>query len=379
MVVAVEAPVEPVQDENHKGRRYAASRQMNWVSAVEFFCYAKSTTAAVLFLSEGPFIMHNPVIWRRPDLLLPQPFDSIFFDVDGVLIQTINSFRAANIAATEYIVGELQGLDWDRREGKALVTLNDIDIFKQAGGFNSDWDMCYLLVSLATARLREWRGSALSQRTAEEWALLARAASKQGRGGRKWVDEVFPASARPAYKQVIEVFNEFYWGTDERKKRIGHAPGYLPYTTGFVQKEEMLYAPDFFTRLRKAGIVHLGMITGRVGVEVESAVERMEAYSGERWWDVIISADTHIKPDPRALWAAIEAVGAQGGLYIGDTADDFDLVARYKAENEGTTRKNKPPMLAAMVVQASDEEVYKQRGADILVHAVEDLLALLPV
>ena len=318
------------------------------------------------------------VLWKRPDLLLPQPFDSIFFDVDGVLIQTTNSFRIANIATTEYIVGELYGLTWGQSEGKSLITLSDIELFKRAGGFNSDWDMCYLLISLSTARLREWRGSSLAERTTEEWAVLAREASLQGHGGRNWVDEAFPASTRPAYDLVIEVFNEFYWGTDELKRRFGHEPRYVPYTEGFVHKEEMLYAPDFFARLRQAGIAHLGMITGRIGAEVESAVERMEAYSGERWWDVIISADMYLKPDPRALWAAIDAVGTRGGLYIGDTADDLDLVRRYKAEPVDGSGKNEPAMLAAMVVNASDEELYKQRGADVLVRSVEDLQALLP-
>ncbi len=316
--------------------------------------------------------MQTPVIWKRPDLRLPQPFDSIFFDVDGVLIQTTNSFRIANIATTEYVVSELYGLRWGQEEGKSLVTLNDIELFKQAGGFNSDWDMCYLLISLSTARLRAWQDSSLRERSTQEWATLAREASLQGHGGRAWVDEVFPASARPDYSQVVEIFNEFYWGTDELRRRFGHGPRYVSYSEGFVHKEEMLYAPDFFSHLRQAGIGHLGMITGRVGVEVESAVERMEAYSGERWWDVIISADTHLKPDPGALRAAIDAVGTRGGLYIGDTADDFDLVRRYKAER----KEGEPPILAAMVVHASDEELYKQRGADVMVRTIDDLLTL---
>lgn len=322
--------------------------------------------------------MQTPVIWKRPDLRLPQPFDSIFFDVDGVLIRTTNSFRIANIATTEYVVSELYGLNWGQEEGKSLVTLNDIELFKQAGGFNSDWDMCYLLISLSTARLREWRVSSLREVTTEEWAVLARKASLQGRSGRSWVDETFPANAQPVYDQVVEIFNEFYWGTDELKRRFGHAPRYVSYSEGFVHKEEMLYAPDFFSRLRKAGIRHLGMITGRVGVEVESAVERMEAYSGERWWDVIISADSYLKPNPQALRAAINAVGGRGGLYIGDTADDFDLVRRYESERNDGDGEIEPAILAAMVVQASDEALYKQRGADVLVRSVEDLLALLP-
>jgi len=47
-----------------------------------------------------------------------------------------------------------------------------------------------------------------------------------------------------------------------------------------VNNEQMLFPPDFFMRLRKTGIRHMGMITGRVGPEVDSALERMEAYCG---------------------------------------------------------------------------------------------------
>src|SRR5438105_13215286 len=104
----------------------------------------------------------------------------------------------------------------------------------------------------------------------------------------------------------------------------------------------MLYPPDLPRRLREAGIPNLGMITGRVGPEVDSALERMEAYSGDRWWDVVISADQCPKPNPRALQLAIEALGTKGGLYIGDTADDHDLVINYQA----IKKANDPEILA---------------------------------
>ncbi len=42
--------------------------------------------------------METPVIWKRPDLQFPTPFDTILFDVDGVLIKTIDSFHATDIA-----------------------------------------------------------------------------------------------------------------------------------------------------------------------------------------------------------------------------------------------------------------------------------------
>ncbi len=116
------------------------------------------------------------------------------------------------------------------------------------------------------------------------------------------------------------------------------------------------------------------MITGRVGPEVDSALERMEAFSGERWWDVVISADICAKPDPRALRLAIAAVEAGGGLFIGDTADDHDLVRRYMASK----KSDEPTMLTAMLVNEAEVEIYKQRGTDFIVRSVEDLFWCLP-
>src|SRR5579859_4455099 len=131
--------------------------------------------------------MQTSVPWKRPDLRFPPSFDSIFFDVDGVLIKTTNSFRAADIAVAEYVAGTIHGLDWGQHEGKPLVTLADVNAFKQAGGYNNDWDMCYLLASFSTARLREWKGTSLAERSTQEWAALSRVANLQGHGGSQWV------------------------------------------------------------------------------------------------------------------------------------------------------------------------------------------------
>ena len=318
--------------------------------------------------------MKTPVLWQRPGRKFPTPFDTIFFDVDGVLIKTIASFHATDIAVAEYVTGTLHGLDWGQQEGHPLVTLEDVEAFKQAGGYNNDWDMCYLLAGLSTARLREWKGTPVAERTSQEWATLSRAANLQGHGGREWVDTTVPASARLDYGMIGDLYHEFYWGAAETRKRFGHEPRYLPDVPGYVHKEEMLFAPDFPQRLREAGIRHLGMITGRVGPEVDSALERLEAYSGERWWEVVISADICAKPDPRALRLAIEAVGTRGGLFIGDTADDHDLVRHYYASKTS----QEPDILAAMLVNPQEDELYKERGTDLIVRSVEDLLSCLP-
>src|SRR6266478_8944435 len=146
--------------------------------------------------------METPVIWRRPGLQFPSPFDTIFFDIDGVLIKTIDSFHATYIATAEYVVGTIHGLYWGQREGKALLTHEDVIAFKQAGGYNNDWDMCYLLAALFTARLREWKGTSYAQRSIREWASLSREANVCGHGGMEWVKQVTPATAQPDYAVI---------------------------------------------------------------------------------------------------------------------------------------------------------------------------------
>ncbi|HLZ61972.1 MAG TPA: HAD family hydrolase [Ktedonosporobacter sp.] len=318
--------------------------------------------------------MKTPVLWRRPDLQFPRPFDTIFFDIDGVLIYTIESFHATDIAVAEYVAGTIHGLDWGQHAGNELLTQEDVEAFKQAGGYNNDWDMCYLLASLATARLREWQGTPLAIRSTQEWAELSRVANLQGHGGREWVDTVLPASARLDYRFIGDLYHEYYWGAAEMKKRFGHESRYLPDEPGLVHLERMLFKPDFPARLREAGIQHFGLITGRVGPEVDSAIEHLEAYCGERWWEVVVPADICAKPNPAAMRMAIKAVGAGGGLFIGDTADDHDFVRYYRAEK--TARE--PAILGAMLVSEHEVETYKQRGADFIVSSVEDLLWCLP-
>ena len=319
--------------------------------------------------------MQTQVFWRRPDLIFPDPLDTIFFDLDGTLIKTVDSFHATDIAAAEYIAGYVHGLDWGQHEHKPLLTHDDVLAFKQAGGYNNDWDMCFLLASLCTARLREWRGTPLAERSFAEWAELSHIANERGQGGLTWVREVVPASAQPDYSMIGDVYHELYWGALELAKRYGRAARYLPDAPGYVHNEEMFFAPDFFTRLRQMGIRHMGIITGRVGPEVDIALEMMEAYCGERWWEVVIPADLAPKPDPRAIRLAIAAIpgGIGGGLYVGDTADDLDVVLHYNASRQLTD----PAMLSVALVYPQEASLYQRRGADFTISHINEIMRCL--
>jgi phosphoglycolate phosphatase-like HAD superfamily hydrolase len=321
--------------------------------------------------------MQTPIFWQRADLRSPGPFDTLFFDLDGTLIRTSESFHAADIAAAAFVVGHLHGLDWGQDQGRALLTHADVLAFKQAGGYNNDWDMCYLLAALCTARLREWRGTPLAQRSIARWAALSHAAHREGRGGLAWVREVVPASALPDYALIGEIYRELYWGATALRTRYGFAARYLPDFPGYVHNEVPLCAPDFFRQLRQLGIRHMGIITGRVGPEVDIALEMLEAQSGERWWEVVVPADLAPKPDPQALRLALAALSGpvRAALYVGDTADDLDLVLRYRAcQQEG-----EPPVLAVSLVYPEEVALYQQRGADVVISHISAIVGCLTI
>jgi phosphoglycolate phosphatase-like HAD superfamily hydrolase len=335
------------------------------------------------------------MVWLRPDLppRVPAVLDTVLFDVDGVLVETTRSYRLAAIHATDRLVRGFLGLDG---APDPMLTLDDIAAFKLAGGFNSDWDLTQALTALWTACLREWRGQPAAELSTREWAARAGAAARAGRGGTAWMRTTFPASAIPAAEVARWACDEFYWGAALMRELFGREPKYAPEASGFVHNETLLLPPTLLPALAGAGVRHLGLITGRLGPEVGWAVRQLvagcgldDAREGEAlpfsWFDgtygrtpfaVVVSADLLVKPDPQALAHAVRAVGAAGGIYVGDTADDLDLVLRYRTELQPGD-PTLPPVLAVMVAGGPDAEVYVRRGADAVIAHVGELPAVL--
>jgi len=131
------------------------------------------------------------------------------------------------LATAEYVAGTLHGLDWGQHEGKLLFTHDDVLAFKQAGGYNNDWDMCYLLATLGTARLREWKDTSFAERSSEEWAVLSRVANMEGHGGIEMVREVTPATAQLPYDIIGDIYHGII-GCIRIQALVCHSPRYLP-------------------------------------------------------------------------------------------------------------------------------------------------------
>ncbi len=337
--------------------------------------------------------MHLPVppssaVWIRPGLRLSTflggaaSLDTALFDVDGVLIDTTRSYRYAVAQASEHLVRVVNGL---ADAPSPMVSTDDIAAFKLAGGFNSDWDATQLFAALWTAKLREWRGKPEALVTIQDWALNASTAAREKRGGVAWLRATVPASAIPDSNTARWAHDEFYWGQELVRQLYDHEPDFAPDARGFVHNEKLLFTGELFSQLTLAGIDKFGLITGRGGAEVNWAVDRLgeacrtavtadslvwyESGYGHSPFAAIVSADVYIKPDPQALIYALETAGSSAALYVGDTADDLDLVLRYCE----TVGERHPPVLAVCVASGDEARIYRERGADMVISQVGDL------
>jgi len=370
------------------------------------------------------------MFWIRPDLAqlsalgaLAQAgkwLDTALFDIDGVLIDTSASYRLSVIAATERLTRLMLG----ERLDALHVTTDDVVRFKLAGGFNNDWYLTQTLTALCVAQAREWRGQPEASRTLAQWAALAAEATHCGQGGAAWLHATVPASAIPDLAVARWAHDECYWGANLVRVLYGHAPQYAPEAPGVVQNERLLLEPALLPALRAQGITHFGVITGRIPPELANVLRRLTMASGLPEERLVVARDVRVeraiavigeamnrvdhgeaaapapvlgrspfsllltgahysKPDPLALAHALRELRASAALYIGDTADDLDLVLRYRAASDRGAATDTTetasigawgiPTLAVMVASDATAPTFERRGADIILPHVREL------
>jgi HAD superfamily phosphatase len=295
------------------------------------------------------------MIWLKTDLVPTSPIDSIVFDVDGVLIDDTVSYYAAIKAAVRHIVQQLYG----RPAPAGEIGDAEIKAFKAAGGFNNDWVLTYAAAGLILAG------------AATDGSDLIRIAGESAGRGMPWMRQRYFPHLQLEFDLAERVGMEYYWGAKELRRRWG-LPAMYHAGEGFVRLEAPLYPSDFFEQLRRAGVARFGVITGRNAIEMQSALETLGLVEHNPFM-VILDADSLRKPDPAAMRAALDALGARSALYVGDTGDDLQLVLNYRAG------ANPIPCLAAIVAKAGQRDYFAAAGADLVLDAAGELPTALAI
>lgn len=176
------------------------------------------------------------------------------FDMDGVLVNVSSSYRLAIKKTAEFYL-------------KKTVTLEEIEEYKNKGGFNNDWD-------LTDAILRS-------------------------------SDVIIDM------KDIIDKFQFYYLGSN---------------FNGFLQNEQWLFDLKILNKLAQE--YKLGIVTGRPKEEAHHVLKR---FNVKKCFSTVITLEDtpgpKRKPDPCGIQLALKNMNVIDAVYFGDTIDDMKAAA----------------------------------------------------
>lgn len=279
--------------------------------------------------------------------------DAVVFDVDGVLVDVADSYRRAIVESIETVYS-------------ATIEKSEIQLFKDAGGFNNDWaltDAAALFVLASrdgltmdieefTAEI-EKRGGGLDAAEAVVNAALDEAEAER----------VFDAWDP---RELREVFQTLYLGSERFIELEGaeppiDAPGFIADEPIILDSETVDALTDFC----------LCVLTGRPEAEAEFALDRVglgvppeRRFTMDDWEEG--------KPHPRALVALADRCDADSVVFVGDTLDDIETVHNAR-DADPETKYYAVGVLTGGITGEAGREKYEEAGADVVLDSVNDL------
>lgn len=307
--------------------------------------------------------------------------DAILLDIDGVLLDVSQSFRVVASDVTQWYATNILKIADSGAESGPFFTASETELFKNAGGFNNDWDLANgavaLLVAknaqhpeLDTAALREIapdfveytseikrRGGGLSN---AEHIILDRLSTTQRRDfARNW---------NP--KLVTQLFQEMYAG-EKCRQIYGFSPEHI-HGEGFLDKESVFVDGALLPSKPKTGV-----LTGRTLAETQIALDRTGLSARIPVASCVTEDDGVRKPDGRALALLQERMKFRAGIYIGDTMDDLRVVQNFRETNAGGRARILSCLVLSGPAGASNRRAFLEAGAEIVAPDINSALIYL--
>ena len=284
--------------------------------------------------------------------------DTVVLDIDGVLVDVAGSYRRAIVESVERIYGE-------------TIAQPAIQQFKDAGGFNNDWE---LTDAVALYVLAGREGFPLSIETFTDRI----AESGGGLGAARSVvdDELDPAERERVLdawdrERLRDVFQQLYLGSELYREIEGGSPELQ--TEGYIHDEPVLLDPEVRDELLER--FDVGVLTGRPAAEADMALDRvgLEIPDEHRFtmddWEAG-------KPDPDALVTLAERFDSESVVFVGDTLDDV-RTATNAAEADASRTYHGVGVLTGGLTGEEGRRKYAREGASAVLDSVNDLPDLL--
>jgi len=284
--------------------------------------------------------------------------EAVVLDIDGVLVDVADSYRRAIVDSIDHVCGR-------------TITHEDVQYFKNAGGFNNDWELTYAGALYVLSRREGLR------MTVEEFTD-----GIETRGGgldaaRSIVGETLPMVPQARVKDkwdtdaLHDTFQALYLGSDRYRELEGGEPPIE--TAGYIKDEPVLISPATVEALTERYAV--GVVTGRPAAEAEIALSRVGL---DVPVDLRFTMDdaTAGKPDPEALVELAGRLDAGSVAFAGDTLDDV-LTARNADDADPNRVYYGVGVLTGGLRGEEGRAAFTEVGADAVIDHVDALPELL--
>lgn len=287
-----------------------------------------------------------------------QKYDTILFDMDGVISTEENYWDSAALTVWEEIFWE-SGIDAvkmqeNRREIRKIVFLSDRIIAKiKSLGINTNWDLAYFVYIYCKVLLKkgEERNEALFEKAGElifkitenapmVYDSLANFAAKELGGDKNSYERL-----GKEWKYLQDIFQEWYRGEEIYLKTYDKPINKLIGKIGLIHSEEPIISKEklvlLLEELKSSGKI-LGIGTGRPRIEAEKPLlswDIIKYFSEER----IITTDDIVAAQKNARNNGISADLAKPHPYIfikGALKKSYSDLAILNGDYEKSSFKN---------------------------------------
>jgi len=283
--------------------------------------------------------------------------DAVVLDIDGVVVDVADSYRRAIIESVERVCGK-------------TIDRDAIQSFKDAGGFNNDWELTDAAALYVLARREGLRMDieTFTDRIAEGGGGLD--AAKDAVGD---LPNVAQARVRDQWdtERLRDTFQALYLGEELYRELEGGDPPFA--APGYIHDEPTLIDPETIDDLTER--FDVGVLTGRPAAEAAIALERVgldvpdeHRFTMDDWEEG--------KPHPRALIELAERFDAERIAFAGDTLDDV-RTARNADDEDETRVYYGVGVLTGGLTGESGREAFAGSGADVVLDDVNELVDLL--
>jgi len=284
--------------------------------------------------------------------------DAVVLDIDGVLVDVADSYRRAIVESIDRVYGD-------------TIEKPAVQQFKDAGGFNNDWELTYAAALFVLAS----RESAVSDLAAFTDAIAERGGGLDAAEAvvRDLLDEpaenrVFSAWDR---EQLRDVFQALYLGTDLYRDIEGGEPPFD--APGYIHDEPLLVDDETLSVLQDRFAV--GVVTGRPAAEADIALERVgldlpaeHRFTMDDWEEG--------KPHPAALRTLAERFDAERVAFAGDTLDDMATAVNADEADDDRVYYGVGVLTGGLTGDAG-RRTFANNGASAVIESVTDLPELL--